>query len=110
MALPPPPGLPPELLNSWLDLLGLLAPPGTGLSLPPAVLVGLLQVPLLLHSVARTAAPSSTLRARVAKSREHFVSPTFSDAGLQKQRQQSVDQHNVCAVTACRSRHACVAL
>lgn len=78
----PPPALAPELAHSWLGLLGL---PLMGLSLPPPdVLDGLLAVPPpLLNSDARAACPSSTLRARVAKSREHLVSATFSAAGLQ---------------------------
>lgn len=80
-----PPGLPPT--DNGLGLLGLPVPPGAGLSLPP-LLPGLLQVPPvepLPDSDTLTAAPSSTLRARVAKSREHLVSATFSDAGLQRQ-------------------------
>jgi hypothetical protein len=64
----------------WLVL---RPPSGPGLSLLVAALLGLLQRPRLkLHSAALTAALNSTLRARVAKSREHLVSPTFSAAGL----------------------------
>jgi hypothetical protein len=81
-ALPVPPLL--LLRDAWLALVGLL--PAKELSLG-ARLLGLLQVPPPLHSVTLTAAPSSTLRVRVAKSREHLVSPTFSDAGLQDKKQ-----------------------
>jgi hypothetical protein len=81
-ALPAPPVL--LLRDAWLPLVGLL--PANELSLG-ARLLGLLQVPPPLHSATLTAAPSSTLRVRVAKSREHLVSPTFSDAGLQAGKQ-----------------------
>lgn len=89
-ALPAPPLL--LLRDAWLALVGLL--PANELSLG-ARLLGLLQVPPPLHSATLTAAPSSTLRVRVAKSREHLVSPTFSDAGLQDSEQAASGKQRV---------------
>lgn len=90
LAVPPEPLALPLLLMP-LKLRLLLRPPNTGLSLSLSLsrvegLPGLLHPPPLPpEALWFTAAPSSTLRARVANSSEHFVSPTFSAAGLQQQ-------------------------
>lgn len=84
-----------------------------GLSLPPPdVLDGLLAVPPpLLNSAARAACPSSTLRARVAKSREHLVSATFSAAGLQdssnRSRKEQPAVSNPCVCVSKSVKPAC---